>query len=86
MNSASIPTVACDLWHETREHVGSMAACRTHQARIVAISLIYLLHPHRSYISVQLPVPDEINYVRFKNNSERLLNILSVFRKMYNFT
>lgn len=58
MNSASILTVTCDLWHETREHVGSMAACRTHQARIVAISLIYPLHPHRSYISVQLPVSD----------------------------
>lgn len=73
MNSTSIPTVACDLWHETREHVGSMAACRTHQARIVAISLIYPLHPRRSYISVQLHVSDKISYVRFKNINKELL-------------
>lgn len=68
MNGASILTVACDLWHETREHVGSMAACRTHQARIVAISLIYPLHSHRSYISVQLPIPTKSTLFMFQKH------------------
>jgi hypothetical protein len=76
MNSASIRSVTCDLWHETREHAGSMAACRTHRVRIVAISLIYPLHPHADH-TFRFNSPTarcRASCVRFRNIDQALLD------------
>jgi len=54
-----------------------MAACRTHQARIVTISLIYPLRLHRDHI-FQFNFSFRRNqlYLCFKNIHKELLNFL----------